>query len=622
MIVIRDLSLAWGAQTVFDDVNVTFGDDQKIGVVGRNGAGKSTLLKVIAGLIQPDDGKILINGAKKIAYMPQEMVLLSEKNIFDEVFSIFDHYIKLEKRQTEIEQLLKEPHEQTEQLLAEYSTNTDELSYFNKFEATKRAETILKGLGFSDYSQPVSTLSVGWKMRIVLAQLLLQKADFYLFDEPTNHLDLSTKEWFFEFLNHGSFGFLLVSHDRHYLEKGCDRIFELESGAGTLYVGNFTDYVKQKEQQRAIKQVSFERQQREIARKQATIDRFRASASKAKMAQSMIKQLEKIERIEVEPVLPTVTFSFPPVTRSGNIVLEVKNLTYRLPDRVLFNSISCEITRGQKVALLAPNGTGKTTFFNLITGKYPLQQGTVTFGHNVTTAFFEQDQTRALNKNNTILEEVSQACQNVSEGAMRGLLGSFLFPGDDVYKKISVLSGGEKNRVAMVKVLLQKANFLLLDEPTNHLDIYAQEVLLQALKQYEGTILLVSHDHDFIQKLANHILELTPTNMYSYSGTYEEYRMQKQQSSVTKKSEAQPEKITSNDTPKTSSKESFALRKKANMLEAKIDKLEQERITLMTTIGELTYGTQEYNAIENRFKELERLINQTTREWESVQRML
>ena len=527
MIYVKNGSLSFGSQNLFDSINLAFQQDQKIGVFGRNGTGKSTLLKIISGMERFDEGSVDIERYKKIGYMPQEVTLLSKKTVYDETLSVFEKFIELEREKIAVEAELEAGSEGTisPELLERYSVLLEECSTHDLALAKERTERILKGLGFSRkmFDQPVEELSVGWKMRVVLAKLLLEDADFYLFDEPTNHLDLPTKEWFLDFLKQGRFGFLLVSHDRHYLDDGCDYILGLERGKAKLFRGNFSAFIKEEEHQRELTHSAYVRQQKEITRKQETIERFRASASKARMAQSMEKQLDKMERIEMEPLMPSLKLTFPPTERPGACVLTAENVRHAFEGATLFEKVSSVVQRGDKVALVAPNGTGKTTLFNVLTGKYPLQGGTVHFGHNVHYAVFEQDQLRSLNPRNTIIEELLQAVPQVQESVIRSFLGSFLFSGDAIQKKISVLSGGQRNRVAMVKVLLQKANFLLLDEPTNHLDLYAKEVLLQALQRYEGTMLFVSHDHSFLQSLATRVWELTPQGLHDYPGTYEDY---------------------------------------------------------------------------------------------------
>lgn len=614
MIILRNLHLAFGPQQLFDGIDVTFSSTQKIGVVGRNGSGKSTLLKVIAGQQVIDEGTVMLDGTKTIAYMPQEMIFFSKKTVYEEVFGVFDVYTQLEQERDSVEQQLSQGADNSAHLIERYHKIIDKLLMFDRVDAEKRTNTILKNLGFNDQQQQqtVDTLSVGWKMRIVLAQLLLQQADFYLFDEPTNHLDITTKEWFLSFLQQAPFGFLLVTHDRYFLEKACTTIFELERGKGTMYYGNFTTYIEQKEQRNMVQQAAYARQQREITRKQETIDRFKASASKAKSMQSMIKKLDKIERIEIEPPLPTVSFHFPPTTRSGRVVLTLKDIAYTFGQKRLFSHVSCEVVRGQKLALVAPNGTGKTTLLNIIAGKLPLQQGSIELGHNVLPAFFEQDQTQVLNPTNTIFEEVMEACRDISETTIRTFLGSFLFRGDEIEKKIKVLSGGEKNRVAMIKVLLQKANVLLLDEPTNHLDLYAKEVLLQALQQYEGTIIFVSHDHNFIQNLATGILELTYDGLYYYPGTFEEFLDDKKQQHALPQS-AVPSHIKNIPSPKQP-----IVEKKIKQLEGEISRLEIEEQKLSQQLEQLKYGTAEYDKTMKKFMAAKMHLDSLMEEWEKA----
>lgn len=603
MIQLKNISLQYGERVLFDDISCTFAQNQRVGLVGRNGAGKSTLLKIIAGQIQPDEGSVAFSKDLRIAYMPQEIVLLSEKSVFDEAFSVFDAQQKDEHT----------------------------MYLFDASAAQARTVRILKGLGYTEETMKnsVATLSIGWRMRLVLAQLLLQEADFYLFDEPTNHLDIVTKEWFLQFLKNAKFGYLFISHDRYYLDRVCDYIFELERGKGTFFTGNFTKYLALKEQQQEQIRATYERQTREIAQKMKTIERFRASASKAKMAQSMLKQVEKIEVIAPGPILPSVTFSFPAVQRAGQIVLHCKNLEFSFGNKQIFKNASLEIERGEKVALIAANGKGKTTFLNVIMGKLPIQKGTVTLGHNVSVAIFEQEQLHVLNPKATILEEVSTHCPDTSEAAIRGFLGSFLFSGDDVYKKISVLSGGERNRVAMVKVLLQKANFLILDEPTNHLDLYAKQVLLQALQQYQGTILFVSHDHDFLTLLATRIVELTSDGLYSYAGNYDDYLYHKQQLPLPLRYDscgitpdfAKATTGNSRENTAISSKESHALRKEAGALENKIEKYETQLETINAQLLE-AYGTERYKELFEKLTQTQKALDEAMARWEECQKCL
>jgi ATP-binding cassette, subfamily F, member 3 len=628
MIQLKNISLSFGTQVIFDAISCYFSEDQRIGLVGRNGTGKSTLLKIIAGQLQPCSGTVSIGKDKKIAYMPQEMVLQSDKSVFDEAFSVFDEYIKLEEKKNKLEDIL-ESSQCSEDDVEQYSVIQEKLALFDRSNAEKKTDYLLKGLGFKTehFTKRVQELSVGWKMRLVLVQLLLQDADFYLFDEPTNHLDIVSKKWFFDFLSQARFGFLLVSHDRYYLEKGCEYIVELERGKSNLFTGNFAQYLIKKEQQRIILQSSFERQQKEIAQKQETIERFRYSATKAKMAQSMIKQLDKIERIEVEPLLPTIKLNFPQSERAGAVVLSLRDIKHCFNNTVLFQDVAIDIQRGEKIALVAPNGTGKTTLFNLIASKYALQQGSIHFGHNVHYSIFEQDQLQVLKPSNTIYEEVLDACSSISESTIRTFLGSFLFSGDDIYKKIKVLSGGERNRVAMIKVLLQKANLLLLDEPTNHLDLYSKEVLLQALQQYSGTIFLVSHDHDFLNKLATRVLELTPEGLQSYSGNYDDYLEHKrhiESAQVKDASNSVKEPQKSKEQSEVINK--IALQKEVVNSERKIAQLEKDikKIYELFETHEAngTNSGETYNKLVAKFAATQASLNEHMEKWEQLLKKL
>lgn len=620
MLIMKNGSLSFGSQTIFDELSFSIAYDQKIGVLGRNGAGKSTLLKVISGQQSLDSGVISYDKKKTIAYMPQEEVINSHRTVFEEACSAFDHFLHKEKRLQEIQHALDAGASaaHAEKMLEEYNQLQQDLMAFDKEEAFQKVKEVLKGLGFSEerMHQSVHHLSVGWQMRVNLARLLLKDADFYLFDEPTNHLDLPAKEWFLSFLMNAPFGYLLVTHDRHFLEHGCNELLELERGKGTMYYGTFSFYLKEKEARQAKQRDAYIQQQKEITRTKSTIERFRASASKAKMAQSMIKKLDKIELIEMEPELPSISFSFPETVRPGKIVLELENIEHRFNDKILFDHISCSIKRGQKVALIAANGMGKTTLFNIIVGNIPAQKGTVTFGYNVTYAYFEQEQSRILKPENTVFEEVLNACPSgVSESTVRGFLGSFLFKGGDVYKKIKNLSGGEKNRVAMVKVLLQNANFLILDEPTNHLDIYAKDILLQALKQYTGTILLVSHDHDFIQKCADSILELTPHELISFEGDYEGYLYYKK--TMRPSAASQTELAHKAQTPVDNGKQK---EKDVRMLERTVARLESALEQAGLKLSECDYGSDEYEQKYKHFEKVQKELADAVQAWEESAR--
>ncbi len=624
MIFVKNLSLQFGSQIVFDNISCNLSDKDKVGLVGRNGTGKSTLLKIIAKLQDFDKGVIETSSYFKIAYMPQEVVITSNKNVVDETMASFEYLDKLKEESDQLESIILD--DPTEEQMTRYCDIQHELLENNFDEKRAQAQKILMGLGFDIAKQQmfVHELSVGWRMRIVLAKLLLQDADFYLFDEPTNHLDITAKNWFLEFLKTGSFGYLLVCHDRYFLDKACNKTFELSQGKLTIYHGNYSYYKIQKKKHQEHLERAYEQQQREIKQQERTIERFKASASKATSMQSMVKKLEKIESVEIERGPTAMNLKLQTPERSGHYVLTVKDVSYGFHQK-LFEHVSFELQREEKAALIAPNGTGKTTLFNLIAKKLTLQHGSISLGHNVTVALFDQDQEKVLDPNKTILEEVIASCPRISESQIRATLGGLLFSGDDIFKKTKVLSGGERNRVAMAKVILSNANFLLLDEPTNHLDIESIEVILNALQQYQGTILFVSHDQDFVNKLASKIIELTPQGVKTYDGNYEEYlqvqeQISKLKTEIPKKQIEQAQqtakKINKND------KDTYDLQKKSKSIENKIEKLEEQMSSVFEKMGNHDYASALYQAADQEVKNIQKQLDTAQKELEAIQKKI
>ncbi len=617
MINIHNAQLSFGEQIVFNNVSLTLNESERIGLVGRNGSGKSTLLKIIAQEHHLDEGTLAIVKNKTIGYMSQDVVLNSDKSVIDEALSAFELITSIEQKLQTIERQLE--HSPSNLILIErYALLHEELAFEQPEKARAETERMLSGLGFNKnaLSQKVTELSVGWKMRIVLAKLLLKKADFYLLDEPTNHLDIGAKDWFLDFLEQSSFGFMLVCHDRYFLDHLCRKILDLEQGKATFYTGNFSTYLIKKEHDAQLLEVAYNQQQKDITRKMATINRFRASASKAKMAQSMLKAVEKIERIELPPTPKEVRFNFPRITQPGRIVIDVKGVAQQFDSKQIFKDVQFQIERGQKVAVVAPNGIGKTTLFNIIANRLSRQTGHITFGNNTLSALFAQDQNQALERDKTILENINHLCPTKSEPMIRSFLGSFLFSGDDIHKKIGVLSGGEKNRVGMVSVLLQNANLFLLDEPTNHLDIPSKEILLHALQQSPATILFVSHDRDFINRLATNIIELTPTGTFSYQGNYESYLYHKKildKPTETKYLEKKAHIDKNNPT------NLFALKKESKKLAHKIDKLETKIEQLEQSFATIVYGSEAFAKATQKLNVIKSERDQLFKEWETIE---
>lgn len=625
MIQLKDICLSFGTQRVFDHINETIGSDQKLGLVGRNGSGKSTLLKAIDRQQPLDNGSIVVSGKGRVAYMPQEVVMNSSLSILEEALSSYKDIGGLRQRSKALEVLLPQG---DPQVIEEYAQVSQRLAELNVEFAIAETKKMLMGLGFKQkqLDDPVTSLSVGWQMRVVLAKLLLQKADFYLFDEPTNHLDIVAKDWFLEFLKDADFGFILVCHDKYFLDQLCTTILELDRGQGTMFYGNYTDYEDEKERRLETLKSQHALQQKEIAEKKRTIERFRAKSSKAKMAKSMQKSLEKIEVIELPRDPRKAQFKFAETKRAGRVVLEVKDLGFSFGDKKIFEHVTFTIERGEKVALVAPNGMGKTTLFNVICGKYKQTHGTVHLGLSVDQTIFEQDQNKVLDPNKTVFEEVMDNAAKKTEQDVRRFLGTFLFGKEEIGKKTKVLSGGEKNRVSMVKVLLQDANFLLLDEPTNHLDITSKELLLSALNQFDGTMLFVSHDHDFVNNLATRIIELTPDGIHSYFGNYESFLAQKQ--IAEQLHDAPKQKSGGNKNQKGASQQSedgkeqrksdFERNKEIQRLERKIQNLEKDIERINMRFGDLEYGTEEFSLAQKQSEEKEKELKATQKEWEQL----
>lgn len=590
MIHIKHGFLTIGDRVLFDDINATILPDQKIGLVGNNGAGKSTLLKIIVGERSFDEGQCLKDRSMRIGYFSQDLVVPSCATVFDEVVAA-----------CEID---------------------DETPEYERERMRQQVMDVLGNLGLTPHVQKaVEALSVGLRMRVILARLLVSQVDFYLFDEPTNHLDLHTKEWFIAFLRSLPVGYILVSHDRYFLDEACTGILALSRGKLVRYQGNFTQYCIAKEQEDARIHQRYVQQQKDIARQRETIERFRAKPSKARMAQSMLKKLEAIELIEPEPLLPTVSFSFPLVVRAGDSVLDVRHVSCSYGTKQVLNDISFQLKRGQKAAIIAPNGTGKTTLLHALVGMLQPTRGTITFGHNVSHAFFQQDQVRALKSDLSILEQMLEACPTTGEQAIRSALGSFLFSNDDVHKKIACLSGGEKNRVALAILLLQKTNFLLLDEPTNHLDMYAKEVLAQALRSYQGTVLFVSHDRYFIQQVANVLIALEPNGAEVYSGDYESYVEHKRLLNKfvqTESAVAEQKKQEKNAQCDEQKSDQVGLRKRMYILEKEIAKLEAKQIAANERLFAQSPETPAYQKYMKDLQEISVMLEKLLAKWQAL----
>ncbi|WP_026486889.1 ABC-F family ATP-binding cassette domain-containing protein [Caldanaerobius polysaccharolyticus] len=534
----KNITKSYGIDTVLKDINFNVNSDDKIGIVGVNGAGKSTLLKILAGLLSPDEGEVKIYGVDtKVGYLDQNGVFDSPNTVYYELLSVFDDLMQLEKEihQKEREISSCDDGDRLQQLLDEYAAMRDRFEKSGGFEFESRIKGVLAGLGFGkeSYEMPISALSGGEKTRIALGKLLLKKPDILLLDEPTNHLDLDSCEWLEDFLRDYKGCVMIVSHDRYFLDKTTNRTFYIKNGKLSEYNGNYSYYVQQSQLQKEIAEKRYKQQQREIARIKEIIavQKARGTEKSVKMAQSKQKMLDRMELVEKpEGEDPQPYFFFDIDVESSNDVLKVENLSKSF-DRQIFKGVSFSIQKQERVAIIGPNGSGKSTVFKIICGVIPSDSGTIQYGNNVRIGYYDQELS-SLHPDKSVLDELWDEYPRMTQTEVRSILGCFLFKNDDVFKKVKDLSGGEKARLCMAKLMLKNANFLLLDEPTNHLDINSKEALEDALKNYQGTILAISHDRYFVNKIATRILELTPEGVVNYLGNYDYYIEKKKKENI------------------------------------------------------------------------------------------
>jgi len=509
---------------LYDDANWHIKPGDRAGLIGANGTGKSTLLKIIVGEYAPSSGTVSMSKDLKIGYLNQDLLSYdSHHSILHVAMEAFERQNQLHD---EIEELLKKIEtDYSEEVLFKLSDKQQEFEALDGYNIEYRANEILAGLGFStaDQLRPLNTFSGGWRMRVMLAKILLQDPDILLLDEPTNHMDLPSIKWLETYLMGFEGAIVIVSHDRYFLDKIVNRTVESRKGKLTVYAGNYSFYVEEKALRGEIQKGEFKNQQAKIKQEERLIERFKAKASKAKMAQSRMKALDKMERIDdVDDDNPTVNFSFKFTKPSGRHVVRIEHATKSYPNVHILEDAEAVIEKGDKIALIGANGKGKSTLLRMIAGTEKFE-GFCETGHNVTTTFFAQHQLESLHLDNAILEELQAFAPKHTDTELRSILGCFLFTGDDVFKKIKVLSGGEKSRVALAKSLTTDSNFLILDEPTNHLDIQSVNILIQALQQFEGTFIAVSHDRYFLDNVANKIWFIENEKIKQYPGTYEEY---------------------------------------------------------------------------------------------------
>jgi ATP-binding cassette, subfamily F, member 3 len=534
MIHVEGLNKRYGERILFDDVSWHVKKRDRIGLSGPNGAGKTTLLRMLAGLQEPDSGQIRMASDTTIGYLPQDGIVHHGRSVYDEVVLAFEPLLALKAEQHQIEDALAHPDatpDAHERLLERYAEVTERFKQLGGWEIDASVAEVLKGLGFSlaDQKRKTEEFSGGWQMRIALAKLLLARPNLLLMDEPTNHLDLPARNWLEEYLADYPGSVVLVSHDRYFLDATVKRITEVGLKTLTDYHGNYSHYVVEHAARMERLREAHRRQSEEIEKAEVFINRFRYTATKAKQVQSRIKQLDKVERIEIPPERKKIRFKFPESPRPGRVVLELKGVRKAYGENVVLRHLDLMVERGDRIALVGPNGAGKSTLMRVLAGVDRADEGVRLLGHKAVLDYFAQDQASALNPARTVLDEMSSASSVTMAPMIRTILGGFLFEADDVYKKVAVLSGGERNRLALAKMLLTASNVLLLDEPTNHLDLDSKEVLLDALDDYGGTLVFVSHDRYFVDKLATKVIEVGGGEAPVYPGGYEDFLYWKKQ---------------------------------------------------------------------------------------------
>ncbi|MEL7492967.1 MAG: ABC-F family ATP-binding cassette domain-containing protein [Cyanobacteria bacterium J06554_11] len=528
MLRLENISKIYPTGEVLKNVNWEVKAGERVGLVGVNGAGKSTQLKIIQGEIEPTTGSIIRPSGLHIAALNQEFEVDPRRTVREEFWTVFTEANKIQHALADIPiQMESANPDQLEKLIHQLDKKQRQFEALDGYGLEARIEKILPEMGFDSDAgdRLVSSYSGGWQMRMGLGKVLLQSPDLLLLDEPTNHLDLETIEWLETYLKGLTIPMVIVSHDREFLDRLCTSIVETERGVSTSYLGNYSAYLAQKSENQAAQLSTYERQQKEIAKQQTFVDKFRASATRSTQAKSREKQLAKIDRIEA-PIanLRGLQFQFQPAPRSGREVVTIGDMTHSYGDKILFLGASLEVERGDRIAFVGPNGAGKSTLLRLITGLEKPDDGTVQIGsHNVIPSYFEQNQAEALDLSKSVLETIHDEVPDWKNEEVRTLLGRFLFSGDAAFKQVEALSGGEKARLALAKMLLQPANLLILDEPTNHLDIPAKEMLENALKTYDGTALIVSHDRYFVTQVANKIVEIREGELRLYQGDYHYY---------------------------------------------------------------------------------------------------
>ena len=625
---LQNVTFEFGARTIVEDATWHIQPNERIGLIGYNGTGKSTLLKVLTRQYLPNGGTVEQGRETTIGFLHQDLLSFdTDDSILEVAMGAFERVKQLEKEIEEIGIQLEKTGD--EKLAHDYADKLHELEVLGGYDIHHKTEEILQGLGFTNESlqKPYKLFSGGWRMRVLLAKMILMHPDVLLLDEPTNHLDLPSIEWLEKYLKSYSGAVVMVSHDRYFLDRMVTKVVELYQQKLHFYTGNYTYYEQEKALRVDIQQKAYENQQDYIRQNERFVERFKAKASKAAAAQSIVKRLEKLDRIEnVEIERPNMRINFAIDKQPGRVICTLKNITKRFGDLTIMENTGAEIDRGDKIALIGANGKGKSTLLRVIVGTEEIT-GERVWGHNVDESFYAQHQLEALNMENNVLEEMKDAGSGKTDLELRSLLGCFLFSGDAVDKKIKVLSGGEKARVALAKTIVSKANFLMLDEPTNHLDIHSVELLIESLNKYEGSIVLVSHDRYFISKIANKIWEIEDNKIVEFKGSYAEWlewkerreaeRLKQQKVTETVKApieKAAPvkeQKQTANNNPvdKELKKEYQKHKNRFNQVEEKIAQLAKQKTEL-----EAAMASPESYSNKEKFQQTESAYNKTAAE--------
>lgn len=639
MIDLSSISLQFGGKYLFQNINYRINAGERISLVGANGTGKTSLLKIISGELIPESGKILKQKRISIGYLPQENITHKGKTLIEEASLALTDIYELQNKENEITDLLNqkslddEEHTDLINQLGEIHYRLEEL---DSYSASSKVEKILLGLGFQekDFERYTEEFSGGWQMRIALAKILISQNDLLLLDEPTNHLDLDSLNWLISFLKAYKGSLLIVSHDKYFINAVTNKTLEIFLGRFNTFNGNYDAFLKYKEERDAQSEQLFIAQQKKIKETQNFIERFRYKATKAKQVQSRIKQLEKIELIELPETTGKINIKFPPAIQSGRLNIELNDISKLFGELSVFEDLNFKIERGEKIAFVGRNGAGKSTLAKLINGSLEPTSGERVEGHNTLFAYYSQDVADNLNPDLDILETIEGIAEDKTLGQLRSLLGCFLFTGDDVFKKIGVLSGGEKSRVALAKILLTKANFIILDEPTNHLDISSKQILQNALVDFSGTLLIISHDIDFLKPIANKVIELQSGELKVYDGDIDYYLYKK--NVIEEKQNVHAEKPNLSSLTKKDQKRIEAelrqqkyqqtkdLIKSIGRIEEEISRLENEQTNLEVELGDEEIYSNPILSKEKtkRYESVKLELKSLLQEWEQLQEKL